>query len=308
MNTCPKCHVETQSLEYHTCQMTVEMVREMIGDAIAANDEHVRTLAREEIRVSLYGQVSAAPSTESMADYDARIRNEALEEAAERLEYECDLISDTDRHLWIHGLRDGAAKIRSLKHTLPDQELDTGACREASSQPNRPDDRGPQAGEVVRPEIRSLLKSGACTASSAASPSSLREFDALLKQWRIAWHDQAGHKHPAIIDERYTTARSRIDVGEIERAVEKAYENGRGNALVKCSGEIDRLRERLDHEIKQFQGADRGRAEALAEVERLRGLLSKTWAGREVDAAIERLLKERDEARTTLSGGKGQNT
>lgn len=86
--------------------MTEERVCSLIAEALTEKEEHIRRVVRQKLE-------AGALADEVGATLDRDVRNAALEEAAsivESFRYTSSWRSET------------AAKIRSLKHTLPDQE------------------------------------------------------------------------------------------------------------------------------------------------------------------------------------------
>lgn len=179
-NTCGARFAGNLSTKCPMCTpVTEERVRSLIAEALTEKEEHIRRIWREEHAKHVKRLVSEKDLLE-------QTRDEALEEAA----------SVSNGYVYepccFAAVESMSKRIRALKHTRPDQ------ARQGEEALHKAPNLGPDLGDrTERP----------------SPASSLREFveaaDTLKERLLIV--------APGAFTERYDTARSRVDVEEIDR-------------------------------------------------------------------------------------------
>lgn len=295
MTTCPKCHRDTQSMAYHTCQVTEEMVRSLIAEALTEKEEHIRKVCRQEIRAyQPYTAVSGAESHGFDASFVLdQARDEALEEAADIV----DASVCTNQ---------ASAEIRSLKRTAkPSGKAKFDKNEQLfgiDSRYNRCD----CCGEMVDPMDSSWRHAGdhwqhRCKGVDAqaghpgtatkAETSPLREFveaaDELRTCLMSGWDET----------KRYDTARSSVDVEEIDSirseldglrakvAEAERQRDGYIESWKKAESVLEKIHSQLQSEQEECAEYERTVASLRSELEKANKALDEVaaWFGSGID-------------------------
>ena len=245
---CTACKKQLSMAELmnHTCQITEDRVRSLIAEALTEKEDHIRRIWREEHAKHVKRLVSEKELLE-------QTRDEALEEAA----------SVSNGYVYepccFAAVESMSKRIRSLKHARPDQ------ARQGEEALHKAPNLGPDLGDrTERP----------------SPASSLREFVGAADTMRRSFAQEDWREYTDA-KKRYDTARSRIDVEEFVKDRDALLTNWRENRK-----RAEHAEQRLEHEIRRFQGADRGRADAIAERDTLRTELAKANEALDVCASV----------------------